>query len=37
MLTVDPRRLDHMHRDGTPLCPEITGRGAQPFMPVVAK
>jgi hypothetical protein len=33
-LTVDADRLRHSHRDGEPLCPEMTSTGYQPSLPV---
>lgn len=33
-LQVDANRLQHVHLDGTPLCPVMTSKGYQPALPV---
>jgi len=32
-LAVEPKRLEHAHRDGEPLCPVMTATGYQPALP----
>lgn len=32
---VEKTRMQHRHKDGEPLCPEMTSKGYQPYHPEV--